>query len=80
MLVSTTRELIEKLQDYEKRNGIGAIRSIGTYIAGDRKKNFILKIANDSLFNEVDGTNARFREETIEISAIEDDILFASKS
>ena len=28
MLVSTTTEMIENLQDYERRNGIGAIRSM----------------------------------------------------
>ena len=32
MLVSTTTEMIEKLQDYERRNGIGAIRSIDFYV------------------------------------------------
>lgn len=80
MLVSSTRELIELLQDYERRNGIGAIRSVGTYISGRRDKNFILNIANDSLFNEVDEANASFHIETIETTAVEDDILFANKS
>lgn len=54
MLVSTTTELIEKLQDYEKRNGVGAIRSIGSYVNGDRKTNYILRIANGSYRNELE--------------------------
>ena len=36
MLVSTTTELIEKLQDYERRNGVGAICSIDFYVNGNR--------------------------------------------
>ena len=40
MKVATTREVIEKLQSYEKENGIGAIVSIATHMAGDRENEF----------------------------------------
>ena len=80
MLVSSTTELIEKLQDYEKRKGVGAIRSIGFYVSGNRKTNYILRIANDSCRNEFedrDRGDERFQEETIEISAVDDELLFS---
>lgn len=80
MLVSTTTEMIKKLQDYEKRNGVGAIRSIGFYVSGNRKNNYILEIANRSFSSEIeDNDNGNFREERIEISAIDDELLFPCK-
>lgn len=79
MLVSTTRELIEKLQDYERRNGVGAIRSIGFYEQGNRKNNYILKIANDSFRSEREN-DEHFHEESIEISAVNDELLFRHKT
>ena len=80
MLVSSTTELIEKLQDYEKRNGVGAIRSIDFYLNGNRKTNYILRIANGSCRNEFedrDRGDERFQEESIEISAVDDELLFS---
>lgn len=44
MLVSTTTELIEKLQDYEKRNGVGAIRSIDFYVNGNRMALIVISL------------------------------------
>lgn len=44
MLVSTTRELIEKLQDYEKRNGVGAICSIDFYVNGNRTALIVMNL------------------------------------
>lgn len=44
MLVSTTTELIEKLQDYEKRNGVGAIRSIDFYVNGNRMALIVMNL------------------------------------
>ena len=44
MLVSSTTELIEKLQDYEKRNGIGAIRSIDFYVNGNRMALIVMSL------------------------------------
>lgn len=41
MKVASTHELIEKLQAYEKENGIGAIIGIGTYCAGDRENQYV---------------------------------------
>ena len=52
MLVSTTSEVIKKLQEYEAKYGTGVIRSIGTYCAGDRENNYYITIANDSFWNE----------------------------
>lgn len=42
--VASTHEVIEKLQEYEKENGIGAIVSIGTHMAGDREMNTVSKL------------------------------------
>ena len=44
MNVATTRDVIEKLQAYEKENGIGAIVSIATHMAETEKMNFALKL------------------------------------
>ena len=38
MKVATTREVIEKLQAYEKENGIGSIVSIATHNGGSQRK------------------------------------------
>lgn len=77
MLVSSTSEIISKLQEYESKYGVGAVRSIGTVMAGDRKVNFIFEIANDTLDNEFLGKeDAEFRKERIEISAISDEEIF----
>lgn len=77
MLVSSTRELIEKLQEYERRNGIGAIRSIGTYVAGNRTINYVIEIANDTYDNEtMNNADGHFKKEVIEIAAIDENTLF----
>lgn len=44
MLVSTTTELIEKLQDYEKRNGVGTICSIDFYVNGNRMALIVISL------------------------------------
>lgn len=80
MLVSTTREMIEKLQDYEKRNGIGSIRAIGLCGGARRKNNFILYVANQSIDDEMEQIDEEyFHEEKIEISAVDDRVLFSRK-
>ena len=44
MLVSTITKLIKKLQDYEKRNGVGAIRSIDFYVNGNRTALIVMNL------------------------------------
>ena len=79
MLVSSTSELISKLQEYEKYNGVGAIRGISIMMEGDRKINYILRVANDSYDNEIlNNQDEHYQETTIEISAIKDIDLFTS--
>lgn len=80
MLVSTTSEIIKKLQEYEAKYGIGAIISIGTYIAGNRADNYRFEIANDSYYNEeLNNEDDHYHREIIKISAIDDDIVFPRK-
>lgn len=81
MLVSTTTEMIEKLQDYEKRNGVGAIRAIGLCGGIRRENNFILFVSNQSMASEMEQSDEDdIQEERIEISAVDDDVLFSCKT
>ena len=79
MKVATTREVIEKLQAYEKENGIGAIVSIATHMAGDRENEFCFEIANDSIGNKVFSEDGRYKITNIEISSVRDDTLFPDR-
>lgn len=80
MLVSTTTEMIEKLQDYERRNGVGAIRAISLCGSMKRENNFILFVSNQSMASEMEQLDKDYlQEERIEISAIDDELLFQRK-
>lgn len=80
MLVSTTSEIIQKLQEYEAKYGVGAIISIGTYMSGDRKNNYRFEIENAPLSIEYDENESeRYHREYIEISAIDEDKVFSEK-
>ena len=80
MLVSTTSEVIKKLQEYEAKYGVGAIRTIGTCYAGDRKENYGIEIANDSYWNEkLNNEDNHYHSKTIIISAIDDEEIFPRK-
>lgn len=71
--VASTREIIEKLQEYERLNGIGAIIGISTYMHGDRKFQYKFEIANDSDYNRVFHNNDNhYKVTNIEISSIGD--------
>lgn len=76
MKVASTREIIEKLQEYEKENGVGAVIGISTIMNGDRTVEYILRIANDSDYNRVFKKDGKYKETEIEISSIEDVKLF----
>lgn len=77
--VASTREIIEKLQEYEKENGIGAVLGIATIGNGDRTIEYKLRIANDSDHNRVFNNDGKYKETEIEISSIEDLELFKDK-
>lgn len=79
MKVASTREIIEKLQDYEKENGVGAVVGISTIMNGDRTVEYTLRIANDSDYNRVFKKDGKYKETEIEISSIEDVKLFEEK-
>ena len=79
MKVASTHELIEKLQAYEKENGIGAIIGIGTYCAGDRENQYEIEIANDSIKNRIFVADGSYKETKIDISAVSDDELFPDR-
>lgn len=76
MKVASTREIIEKLQEYEKENGVGAVIGISTIANGDRTVEYKLMIANDSDYNRVFKKNGKYKETEIEISSINDTLLF----
>lgn len=79
MKVASTREIIEKLQAYEKLNGVGAVVGISTICGGDRTIEYKLRIANDSDYNRVFNNDGTYKETEIEISAIGDTELFKNK-
>lgn len=76
MKVASTREIIEKLQEYEKQNGVGAVVGISTIMNGDRTIEYKLRIANDSDYNRAFKRDGKYKETEIEISSIEDTVLF----
>ena len=79
MRIASTREIIEKLEAYEKEHGIGAVVSIGRICSLDEDVGiFSFNIVNDSDYNRmVDEDN--YKETTIQISSIDDDELFERK-
>lgn len=77
--VASTHEIIEKLQEYEKENGIGAVIGISTVCSGNRTTEYIFEIANDSNGNKFFASDKKYKEELIEISSIEDDNLFPDR-
>lgn len=79
MKVASTHEVIEKLQEYEKENGIGAITGISTYMAGDRENEYCFEIANDSESNRVLTKDGKYKITKIEISSVKDDELFPDR-
>lgn len=79
MKVASTREIIEKLQEYEKENGVGAVVGISTIMNSDRTVEYKLRIANDSDYNRVFKKDGKYKETEIEISSIDDILLFENK-
>ena len=74
--VASTREIIEKLEAYEKIHGVGAVIGITTVCNGDRTVEYKLEIANDSDLNRVFNNDGSYKETVIEISSIDDNELF----
>lgn len=79
MKVASTHEVIEKLQEYEKENGIGAITGISTNMAGDRENEYCFEIANDSESNRVLAKDGKYKTTKIEISSVKDNELFPDR-
>ena len=59
--VASTREIIEKLQKYEKQNGIGAVKGIAIICDGDRETEYIFRVANDSDSNRIFTKDGKYR-------------------
>ena len=75
--VASTREIIEKLEAYEKIHGVGAVVGILLVCNGDRTVEYKFEIANDSDYNRVfNNEDEHYKETVIEISSILDDDLF----
>jgi len=77
MKVTSTHEMIEKLQKYEKENGVGAI--IGISIVGGSDISYIIEIANDSNANKIFAKDGKYKETKIEISSTLDSDIFSRK-
>lgn len=77
--VASTREIIEKLQKYEKQNGIGAVKGIAIICDGDRETEYIFRIANDSDSNRIFTKDGKYKETEIRISSLLDDRLFPDR-
>ena len=78
--VASTHEIIEKLEEYEKENGAGAVVSLGTVCDGDRTVQYVSEIANDSEGNRVLAPDKdKYKRRKIEISAVSDDSLFPDR-
>lgn len=78
--VISTHDLIEKLQEYEKENGIGAIQFIGR--CTDLKNSsfcYELEIANDSKWNKCFDKNSKYKETNIRVHSVLDDELFPDR-
>lgn len=79
--VASTREIIEKLQKYEDRNGTGAVIGLSIFCNGDRSSEYEFTIANDSEHNRVSNNeDGHYKKTIIEISSIYDTVLFSQKS
>ena len=76
---TSTSEIIKKLQEYEKEHGIGAVTSIATVCSGDRTVEYIFYIANDSHSNKILAKDKKYEETSIEISSINDNLLFPDR-
>ena len=79
MKVASTRDIINKLEEYERLNGVGAVLSIATVCNGDRTVEYKFEIANDSDFNRVFYNDGSYKETNIDIESINDDTLFPRK-
>lgn len=79
MKVASTHEVIEKLQEYEKENGIGAITGISTHCNGDRENEYCFEIANDSESNRILTKDGKYKITKIEISSVKDEELFPDR-
>lgn len=77
--VASTHEVIQKLQEYEKENGIGAIIEINTHLNGDRENEFCFEIANDSKGNHVFAKDGKYKITGVEIPSVMDDVLFPDR-
>ena len=65
MKVISTRELIQKLQQYERNNGIGIIIGFGDKL--DTEPGYTVKIANKSEYGLIN--NPKYQPQEIKISA-----------
>ena len=77
MKVASTRDIIERLQEYERLHGVGAVTGLATICNGDRTVEYKFEIANDSDYNRVfNNSDDHFKETVIEIPSVLDTELF----
>ena len=77
MKVASTRDIIERLQEYERIHGVGAVTGLTTICNGDRTVEYKFEITNDSDYNRVFNNNDNhFKETVIEIPSVLDTELF----
>lgn len=77
MKVASTRDIIERLQEYERLHGVGAVTGLATICNGDRTVEYKFEIANDSDYNRVfNNSDDHFKETVIDIPSVLDTELF----
>lgn len=77
--VASTHDVIEKLQQYEKEHGVGAIVGVSIHMNGDRESEFCFEIANDSDGNRVLAKDGKYKRLNVEIPSVLDNTLFPDR-
>lgn len=75
MKTASTREIIEKLQTYEKENGIGSVYSIATVCGGATKYEFNI---SNGISDDLSLRTDDYKETVVEMSSIEESELFGT--
>ena len=77
--VASTHDVIERLQQYEKEHGVGAIVGVSIHMNGDRENEFCFEIANDSNGNRFYAEDVKYKKTDVEIPSVLDNTLFPDR-
>lgn len=77
MKTASTREIVDKLQTYEKENGIGSVYSIGLVCGINKTIQYEFKVAN-GISDDLSLKTEDYKESVLEISSIDESELFGT--